>query len=77
MVWLLAFAITCIALATVLGRFERHLEKLARPWILDALSGKIKITKEPDRKLVENVCVHGSNVRHEPVPTSGNQSGNQ
>ncbi len=73
MVWLLAFAIICIALAAVMGRFERHLEKLAGPWILDPLSGKIKITNDPDRELVENVGVHGSNVRHEPVPTTGNQ----
>jgi hypothetical protein len=73
MFWFLAFAITCIALATVMWRFERHLEKLTGPWILDALSGKMKTINEGHRKLVEHVCVHGSNVKHEPIPLSGSQ----
>ncbi|SDJ65612.1 hypothetical protein SAMN05444171_1100 [Bradyrhizobium lablabi] len=35
MFWLMAFVITSVVLATVMWRFERHLEKLSGPWILE------------------------------------------
>jgi hypothetical protein len=33
MIWFLVLPIICLALATFMWRFERHLERLTGPWI--------------------------------------------